>query len=68
MLDKLKLLAWRLRFDRSGVTAVEYGVIAAAIVVGIVALMYTIGGELTTAFTTVKDEMINNKPAAPGGG
>ena len=53
MLDKLKMLLCRFRFDQSGVTAVEYGVIAAAIVVGIVFIMFTIGGQLVTAFTSV---------------
>jgi pilus assembly protein Flp/PilA len=55
MLDKAKLLLWRFRFDRSGVTAVEYGVIAAGIVVVIIATILLIGPRLDIAFGKVRD-------------
>lgn len=54
MLDKAKLLLWRFRFDRSGVTAVEYGVIAAGIVVLIIATVLLIGPKLDAAFVKVE--------------
>ena len=60
MLDKLSFLLWRFKFDRSGVTAVEYGVIAAAIVVGIVVVIYAVGDEVTSAFTDLETEMKSN--------
>ena len=59
MLDNLKLLLWRFRFDRAGVTAVEYGAIAAGIVVLIIATVFLIGPELKTAFQAVETELKN---------
>jgi len=41
--------------DESGATAIEYGLIAAGISVAIVAILTTVGGNLTTTFTTVSD-------------
>ena len=43
--------------DESGATAIEYGLIAAGISVVIVLVVNTLGGQLKTTFTTVKDEM-----------
>ena len=44
-----------LRFlkDNSGVTAIEYGLIAALIAVGIIGAVTTVGGNLKGTFTTV---------------
>ena len=39
--------------DESGVTAIEYGMIAALIALGIIGGVTTIGGKLTTAFTNI---------------
>ena len=39
--------------DRKGVTAVEYGVIAALIIVVCIAAITTVGTNLNTTFTTV---------------
>jgi pilus assembly protein Flp/PilA len=39
--------------DQSGVTAIEYGLIAALIAVVIIAAVKTVGSNLTTTFTTV---------------
>ena len=58
MLGKLYVKWCQFRFDRSGVTAVEYGVMAAAIVVVIIATVILIGPELKTTFTTIKDELV----------
>ena len=57
MLGKLYIKWWQFKHDRSAVTAVEYGVIAAAIVVGIVTLIYSVGGKIETAFTTLDTEV-----------
>jgi Flp pilus assembly pilin Flp len=39
--------------DRKGVTALEYGVLAVAIIGGIAATVGTIGGDLGTMFSSV---------------
>lgn len=55
--DRISFRIWQYRYDRSAVTAVEYGVIAAAIVVGIVVLVYAVGGKIVTAFTDLDKAM-----------
>jgi pilus assembly protein Flp/PilA len=42
-----------LRVDKRGVTAMEYGLIGALIATVIVAVITTLGGGLTTAFTSI---------------
>jgi len=39
--------------DESGATAVEYGLIVALIAAGIITIVGTLGGQITTAFTNV---------------
>jgi pilus assembly protein Flp/PilA len=48
----MTLLANFLR-DRSGATAIEYGLIAAGIAVAIVVVVQTVGTNLNATFTTV---------------
>lgn len=43
--------------DESGATAIEYGLIAALISVGIIAAATTLGDSLTNVFTDLSDEM-----------
>ena len=43
--------------EDDGATAVEYGIMVAAIAAVIVAVVYTIGGRVNTAFTTVDTAM-----------
>ena len=43
--------------DQSGATAIEYGLIAAAIAVVLIAGMALLGGGLTTMFTTVTNAL-----------
>ena len=43
--------------DEEGATAVEYGIMVAAIAAVIVTLVYTVGGKVKTAFTTVNTAM-----------
>lgn len=43
--------------DEEGVTAIEYGLIAALIAVGIIASVGLVGDELETTFTTIKTEL-----------
>ena len=42
-----------LKIDRRGVTAIEYGLIAALIAIGIATAAGTVGTNLTTVFTTI---------------
>ena len=57
MLGKLYVKWWTFKHDSRGVTAVEYGVIAAAVVVGIVALIYAVGDKIENAFNTLNTEV-----------
>lgn len=43
--------------DEEGATAVEYGLIIAAIAAGIVSIVFTLGGQIKTAFQTVSDSI-----------
>ena len=52
--------------DESGVTAVEYGLIAGLIAVVIIGVVTTVGTDLKTTFTTVGDKLsAANAPPAP---
>ncbi len=56
----------RLARDEQGATAIEYGLIAALIAVAAITAMRSLGGELSTTFQTVSDELTtaNAAPAA----
>lgn len=43
--------------EEDGVTAIEYGLIAALIAVGIVTIVTTVGGNLVTVFTSVSNAL-----------
>jgi len=43
--------------DEAGVTAIEYGLIAAGIGVAILTVVNTVGGSLVTVFTTVSNDL-----------
>jgi pilus assembly protein Flp/PilA len=45
--------------DRSGVTAVEYGLIAGLISVAIIAVLLTLGGDLTNVFNDISGGLQN---------
>jgi pilus assembly protein Flp/PilA len=47
----------RLAKDESGVTAIEYGLIAAGIGVAILTVVNTVGGSLVQIFTTVSNDL-----------
>jgi len=47
----------RLINDESGVTAIEYGLIAAGIGVAILTVVNTIGGSLNSLFKTVSNDL-----------
>jgi pilus assembly protein Flp/PilA len=60
-MTKLFIKAQNLIEDRKGVTAVEYGLIAALIAVVIMAALVTQGGDLTTIFNAIATRL-----AVPG--
>lgn len=43
--------------DEGGVTAIEYGLIAALIAIGIIAALTTVGKDLKTVFATIADDL-----------
>jgi pilus assembly protein Flp/PilA len=47
------VLLERLKADRKGVTALEYGVLAAGIVLAVATAATALAGKLTTLFTSV---------------
>jgi pilus assembly protein Flp/PilA len=47
--------------DESGATAIEYGLIAALIAVGIIAAARTLGEQISSTFGTVTTEMAKAK-------
>jgi pilus assembly protein Flp/PilA len=47
----------RLATDERGVTAIEYGLIAAGIGVAILTVVNTVGGSLVAIFTTVSNDL-----------
>ena len=47
----------KLMKDESGVTAIEYGLIAAGIGVAIVVIVFAVGSALTGIFTTVEGKL-----------
>ena len=47
----------RFATDESGVTAIEYGLIAAGIGVSILTVVNTVGGSLVSIFTTVANDL-----------
>ena len=53
----MKSVFHRLLADRSGVTAIEYGLIAALIAVAIVGSATLVGTDLNQTFTTIASEL-----------
>lgn len=54
--------------DENGVTAIEYGLIAALVGVAIAAAVKALGGELTTTFSAITTKIANAPAATPAGG
>ncbi len=44
--------------DEEGVTAIEYGLIAALIAVAIIVAVTAVGTNLNTVFNTIKDKLV----------
>ena len=47
----------RLLTDKRGVTAIEYGLIAGGIAVGIITLVITVGGDLRGVFSEIQTQV-----------
>jgi pilus assembly protein Flp/PilA len=60
---RIKALLAKFKDDESGATAIEYGLIAALISVGIIAAVSALSGELTATFGRIEDAL---KPPAAG--
>ncbi len=52
----IEKIAWFVQ-DQDGVTAIEYGLIAALIAIGIVVALTTVGTDLKTVFSTVAADL-----------
>jgi pilus assembly protein Flp/PilA len=52
----IEKIAWFVQ-DQEGVTAIEYGLIAALIAVGIILALSTIGGDLKDVFSTIASSL-----------
>ncbi|MBN3828169.1 Flp family type IVb pilin [Burkholderia sp. Ac-20384] len=52
----IERIAWFVQ-DQDGVTAIEYGLIAALIAIGIVVALTTIGTDLKTVFSTIAADL-----------
>jgi len=48
---------WRLISDKSGATAIEYGLIAAGIAVAIIGIVNTLGGNLQGTFSNISSNL-----------
>ena len=59
-MDKLVLATRRFLRDEEGVTAIEYGLIAALIAVAIIVTVAAIGTQLNTVFLKIKNCLINS--------
>ena len=60
--------ARRLRKDKSGVTAIEYGLIAGAVAVAILTAAFTLGGDLKTQFTCIGNSLTQGSDQCANGG
>jgi pilus assembly protein Flp/PilA len=53
----MKALLKRYVADQSGATAIEYGLIAAGISIGIIVAVNSIGTQLNTSFTSINTQL-----------
>ncbi len=51
--------------DESGVTAIEYGLIAALVAVGLITALTLLGDELAITFDSVADELVTANSGTP---
>jgi pilus assembly protein Flp/PilA len=63
-MNKLLKFGKKLHRNEDGATAIEYGLLAALISVGIIAVVGTLGDRLVTAFTNI-DTALENEDIEP---
>ena len=64
MIGKIKAFSERFAEDESGISAVEYGLLAAGIAVGLWVIINPIGTDLRSIYTSVKDDLANAAPSS----
>ncbi len=62
-MSAIKSIFARLHRDKRGATMVEYSVLIALITVGTIAMISTVGGTITTNWTTLSTTMSGPAPA-----
>ena len=62
MPDAMKSLFFRFLADESGLSAVEYGLLAAGIAVGLWTIISQMGTDLRSIFTSVKTDIAGAAP------
>jgi pilus assembly protein Flp/PilA len=67
-MKKFNGLFARFRKDEDGATAIEYGLLAALIAIGIIAAASTLRDDLNNTFGTVSTELSSASAGAGGGG
>lgn len=58
-MEKLSMSLQRFMHEEDGVTAIEYGLIAALIAVVIIASVRAVGLNLELVFNRIRDELVN---------
>lgn len=68
LVQDTKTLLRRYLADEKGLSAVEYGLLAAGIAIGLYVILSGIGVDLRAIFNSVKGNLDQAAPAAGGGG
>lgn len=63
---RLRAASAHIKRDRSGATAIEYGLIVAGIAIAVIAVVFTLGTELNTIFNTANNAINNANTTAAG--
>ena len=59
-MDKVFLATRKFLTDEEGVTAIEYGLIAAGIAIAVIVTVYAVGAQLNTLFMRIKNCLAGN--------
>ncbi len=52
----------RFKSDRSGATAIEYGLITAGIAVAIIGVVFTLGDQISAFFANIQEQLASKQP------
>jgi pilus assembly protein Flp/PilA len=58
LVERVKAELNRLKADRKGITALEYGILAAIVVGALITAATTLGGDLKTLFTNIGNKLV----------